>query len=399
MKYEDRHDDDPYERGFADKLYEDYDEPPEYKVPPAPQVRYTPQDPTAPQTRYTPRESQRMAPRELYREAYDEEDDDSYDEPYEEKPRPTRRRKKHRVLRVFLVLLLVLALVAGAAIGGAVLLSKQPIGSTGGLGAHLGDSATILLAGTDESGDRTDTIMLLNINRSTKQLSLMSIPRDTKVNSTYTPHKINGAYGVNGGSYGEPEEGMDSLMDYVADCIGFRPDGYILLELDVFIELVDLFGGVEFDVPVDMYYEDPSQDLYINLKAGLQTLDGEQAMGVVRYRSGYTMADLQRVSVQRDFLMAAAGQWLSAKHVFKLPQALSLLTGNALTDLTARNLLWLAESALLCGTDDMQMLTIPYTLTSDYVLVDANDEFFEIINTYFNPYERAVDWDDLNIAY
>ena len=196
------------------------------------------------------------------------------------------------------------------------------------------------------------------------------------------------------------EEGMNALLEYVSECVGFRPDGYMLIDLNVFVELVDLMGGVRFDVPCDMYYNDPTQDLYINLTAGEQTLNGEQAMGLVRFRSGYAMADLQRVSVQRDFLSAAMHQWLSVKNLLRLPKALKLLMDNTFTDLSMENLLWLGESVLLCGTGDMQMMTIPNYLSDggEYVIINGN-ELLPIINESFNPYEKDVTWDDLYIAY
>ena len=193
---------------------------------------------------------------------------------------------------------------------------------------------------------------------------------------------------------------MDALLEYVSECVGFCPDGYMLIDLNVFVELVDLMGGVRFDVPCDMYYNDPTQDLYINLTAGEQTLNGEQAMGLVRFRSGYAMADLQRVNVQRDFLSAAMHQWLSVKNLFRLPKALKLLMDNTFTDLSMENLLWLGESVLLCGTGDMQMMTIPNYLSDggEYVIING-DELLPIINESFNPYEKDVTWDDLYIAY
>ncbi|MDD6644094.1 MAG: LCP family protein [Firmicutes bacterium] len=358
---------DPYERGFADKLYEDCEEPNvtddwdntndfELTEPPL-QPRPSAAERQVQQT-YTP-----------------------------------KKKKKHRILRFFGVLALIVVLLFGGLFAGVHFLTGEPMAENDR--ARKDGCCTILLAGTDESGDRTDTIMLLNIDRGQKRMSLMSIPRDTKVNSTYVPHKINSAYGVNG----KGEEGMDSLMDYVAECVGFRPDGYMLLELDVFIELVDLFGGVEFDVPVDMDYEDPSQDLYIHLNKGLQTLDGEEAMGVVRFRSGYADADIGRVSVQRDFMLAAIDQWVSVKNVLKLPQALSLLGRYAQTDLSVSNLLWLAESVLLCGTDDMYMTTMPFYISGDYVAVAADEGYLNLLNEYFNPYARSISWDDLYIAY
>lgn len=276
-------------------------------------------------------------------------------------------------------------------IGVMLLLAKQPKAEET-LGARRDGCSTILLAGTDKSGDRTDTVMLLSVDRSAKRLTLLSIPRDTKVNSTYTPHKINIAYGVNG----KDQEGMEALMDYVTELVGFRPDGYVLIDLDVFVDLVDKMDGVKFDVPCDMDYSDPAQDLTIDLKAGMQRLNGEQAMGLVRFRSGYAMADLQRVNVQRDFMLAAMHQWVSVWNLWRLPSAARLLSAHTVTDLSTRNLVWLAESVALCGTSNLQTLTIPYTFSGDgmYVLADPY-ETADVVNAYLNPYETDVSPDDI----
>lgn len=352
MSYRDyypQQEEDPYERGFAHKLYEDYPQEP------LPQIET------------------------------DEPEEPVYDYSY-------RSKKKRRPLRGFFRFLLILILLAGAVLLVLHFLAEMPMADEEG---RLDGACTILLAGTDESGDRTDTIMLLHINREEKEINLLSIPRDTRVNSSYWPQKINAAYGLNG----HDEEGMEALMDYVSQCVGFRPDGYLLLELDVFIDLVDLFGGVKFDVPMDMNYEDPAQDLYIHLQEGMQTLDGEEAMGLVRYRYGYADADIGRVSVQRDFLMAAVEQWAKIGNVVKLPKAMDLLKENSVTDLNSRNMLWLAESLLLCGTENMYTCTVPYYISGDYVIVDDDGEYLDCINDYFNPYEEEISWDDLSIAH
>ena len=171
-----------------------------------------------------------------------------------------RYRQVGLVARGLGKLLLILLVLFALVIGVMLLLAKQPKAEET-LGARRDGCSTILLAGTDKSGDRTDTVMLLSVDRSAKRLTLLSIPRDTKVNSTYTPHKINIAYGVNG----KDQEGMEALMDYVTELVGFRPDGYVLIDLDVFVDLVDKMGGVKFDVPCDMDYSDPAQDLTIDL--------------------------------------------------------------------------------------------------------------------------------------
>lgn len=398
---------DPYERGFADKLYEDYEDDPE--LPPqaaGPVIRAynadfrqgrQPERHISDETMYQPLYDQQpfqtsRAGRAAAQQPVRQKSKQRYQTLPEEEEEPGRKpKKKRRVLRFFLKLLLVLLALFVIVIGVMLLLAKQPV-SEEALGARRDGCSTILLAGTDESGDRTDTVMLLSVDRSNKRISLMSIPRDTKVNSSYSPHKINLAYGVNG----KDEDGMEALLDYVSDLVGFRPDGYVLIDLDVFVDLVDLMGGVDFDVPCDMFYTDPSQDLYIDLKAGLQELDGQQAMGLVRFRSGYAMADLQRVNVQRDFILSALSQWISLKNLWKMPSAARLVSAHTTTDLTTRNLVWLAMSVAVCGTDDMQMTTIPYNMSGDgmYVLVDPY-ETADVVNAYFNPYEKEITVDDL----
>ena len=157
--------------------------------------------------------------------------------------------------------------------------------------------------------------------------------------------------------------------------------------------------GIDFDVPCDMNYDDPSQDLSIHLTAGKQTLNGEQAMGLVRFRSGYSMADLERVRVQREFISAAMDQWISVKNLWKMPAAAAAIKSKTLTDLSARNLVWLAESIAICGTERVEMMTIPHYMSSNgmYVMIDPN-EILDVVNEYFNPYEREITRDDLNLA-
>ena len=305
---------------------------------------------------------------------------------------PKKKKKRHG-FRNFLIFLLLLALLMTAA--AVFLLPRQPMADTG-LGARKDGVSTILLIGTDAGGARTDTLMLLTVDKPGGQLSLVSIPRDTLVNGSYSVPKINSVYGANNGG----EEGIEMLLTRVEQSIGFRPDGYILIRLDAFVDFVDALGGVTFDVPVDMFYNDASQDLYIALEAGQQLLTGEEAMGVVRFRSGYADADLGRVQVQRAFLSALIDQAVSVKGVVKSPKLLSIFLQNTETDLTVGNFLWLAEAALVSDLDHIETATLPgsarsFESGSYYVLDPAS--VAQTVNTYCNPYERDVTADDLEI--
>ena len=291
----------------------------------------------------------------------------------------------------FIALFVILALLVVVALFFLKMYIRPPMARSQG---RKEDNATILLAGTDESGINTDTLMLINFNSSRKQISIMSIPRDTKVNSTYRPHKINGAYSANG----QGEQGMEALCDYVSQCVGILPDGYVLLDLDCFVQVVDLLGGVTFDVPVSMHYDDPTQDLHIHLEPGTQHLDGKEAVGLVRFRKGYALQDLERISVQRDFILSAMKQWLAKKDYTKLYEAFTVLRENSLTNMSASNFLWMAECVYRWGMENCQTMTIPYTIGESYVYIKESEELLELINVYFNPYRDPVVFEDLNIA-
>lgn len=153
-------------------------------------------------------------------------------------------------------------------------------------------------------------MMLLYLDSKNGQMSLMSLPRDTYTDASWSVPKLNSVYGANDGG----KEGMEVLLDYVKKCIGYRPDGYILVDLDCFEKLVDLMGGVRFNVPMDMSYSDPSQELEINLTAGSDAERPAVHVGrPVPFR--LSMADLQRVQVQRDFMQAAMAPVVQADEI------------------------------------------------------------------------------------
>lgn len=262
------------------------------------------------------------------------------------KPKKKKRRRKGGFLR-FLVTVVLLAIIA------VVLVGKAPVRNPDNLDRISGRS-TILLCGTDEDGTRTDTILLLTIDRSEGSIRLLSIPRDTYAPAYYVP-KINSAYGAVGGG----EKGMEQLMEQVKNVVGFMPDAYALVDLTAFVEAVDLLGGLDFDVPMDMDYDDPTQDLYIHLQAGEQHLTGEQLMWVVRFRSGYANADIGRTEVQRAVVKAAMKQWMRPQTLAALPGLWKIYQENLTTDLSARNLVWMARVLLKGMGGDIEANVLP----------------------------------------
>lgn len=286
-----------------------------------------------------------------YEDEYDDEDEYEYDEEYyEPQPRSVKKKKRRnrrmgcsfRFILFLLIIGVILALFLGAQPGTSNLLDRP-------------NRINILLTGTDEEGYRTDTIMLLSLDRKENSIRLMSIPRDTYVDANYSVPKINSACGAAGGG----TSGMERLSEHIREILGFSPDGYIMVDLGAFIDIVNVMGGVEFNVPQDMDYEDPTQNLYIHLKAGQQHLDGEKAMQLVRFRSGYAMADITRTQVQRDFVKAALTQWVKPESLTKIPALLDIYNNRVTTDLSTRNVLWLGCMVLACDISSMTMDILP----------------------------------------
>lgn len=282
-------------------------------------------------------------------------------------PREKPKRKKHRRRGGFLRFLAALVLLVIVAV---VVVGKAPVRNPDDLERIPGRS-TVLLCGTDEDGTRTDTILLLTLDRSEGSIRLLSIPRDTYAPAYVVP-KINSAYGAVGGG----EKGMEQLMEQVKNVVGFMPDGYALVNLSAFVEAVDLLGGLDFDVPMDMDYDDPDQNLFIHLKAGEQHLTGEQLMWVVRFRSGYANADIGRTEVQRAVMKAAMKQWLRPQTLSALPGLWRIYQENLTTDLSVRNLVWMARVLLKGMSGDIEANVLPGYATM------AGDASVYMIDTY-----------------
>lgn len=185
-------------------------------------------------------------------------------------------------------------------------------------------SFTILLTGNDESGLRPDSIMLVHIDGADGKIKLLSLPRDTKVYYKGKNHKLNSLPQLGGRA---------ALTDEVEELTDAHIDHYIDMKTGTFAKIVDTLGGVEYTVEKDMNYEDPVQDLYIHLKAGAQTLNGEQCEQYCRYRR-YAMGDLTRTEHQQKLLKELILQKNDPKYIMKLPAVFSVLKENSDTDFT-----------------------------------------------------------------
>ncbi|MDD4715023.1 MAG: LCP family protein [Oscillospiraceae bacterium] len=255
------------------------------------------------------------------------------------------------------------------------------------------DFYTFLLFGMDDGNGNTDTVMVGAYDVQGQALNLVSIPRDTLIETDRSNKRINAVYA---------SEGARGLQNEISQLLGIPIDFYIQVNLKAFEKIVDTVGGVDFDVPVDMNYEDPTQNLYIHLKAGMQHLDGEKAEQLVRCRNAYLLQDIGRVSTQQQFLKALAGQTLQAGNITKVRNLAGILQEYVKTDLNLQNIVWFGEHLLSLKPQRILCQTIPYADTtasyrgSHYVTLDI-DKVLTMVNSGFNPFTAPLERPDLQI--
>ena len=315
-----------------------------------------------------------------------------------------RRRAAHtkksalpRGTRTALIAAVIVLAVAGSAFAAWKLLVKPEEDVPTEQPKALRDGVyNILICGTDGDGYRTDTIVVAHLDANTHTVALLSIPRDTPVATGGGGlMKINSVY-AGGGA-----DGMERLASRLHSLLGFPVDGYVLVDLEAFKKTVDLVGGVDFDVPQDMDYEDASQDLYIHLKKGPQHLDGEKAMELVRFRKGYATQDIQRTQVQQQFLKALAKQCLSVSSLTKIGEFADIFAEYVTTSLTTGNMVWFGKELLACDFDSMQCCTAEgegamINGAAYYPLYAGR--LLETVNACFNPYDAPIAAGTLNVV-
>lgn len=262
--------------------------------------------------------------------------------------------------------------------------------------SKTGDVYTILLVGRDKVGLNTDTIMVVSFDTINYTVNAVSIPRDTmSANVSRTTKKINAAYSIGG------KANPTQLKKEVEQLLGFSIDRYAVINLEVFVNIIDLIGGVEVDVPRKMYYHDPDQNLIIDLKAGLQRLDGNDAMGFVRYRSGYATGDLGRIDAQKIFIEALAKEVLRPSIITKVPSIVEEVFANIDTDFSMGEIVWLATEALHVDLEEgINIFMLPgysQTVGLSYYFAYEN-QWLEMLNEYLNPTHSEIIASDLRLA-
>jgi LCP family protein required for cell wall assembly len=229
---------------------------------------------------------------------------------------------------------------------------------------------------------RSDTILLIRFQPQDRSLRIVSIPRDSRVKMPSGGYdKVNSANARGGADFSA--EVITNNLNNV------KIDHYVRVTTDAFRELIDVLGGVEVYIPQSMYYKDVTQNLEINLKQGLQTLNGEQAEQFSRFRND-SLGDIGRVQRQQVLMKALKAKLQNPVMITRIPQAMKLLKNHLDTDLTPKQMLSLASFCRGLEKNNIKMVILPgrfstpaeytlsYWLISDRAKNQVMKEYFDL---------------------
>lgn len=272
--------------------------------------------------------------------------------------------------------------------------------------------ALIMGVSTDLDNDLTDTIMIATYNPNTQKANLISVPRDTYTGTNTAKatasKKINALYNIT--------KDPNSTLEAVNELTGLDLEYYAIIKTEALIELVDAIGEVEFNVPIDMDYDDPTQDLHIHLKAGEQKIDGEKAEQLLRFRHSnpdkygrttsypleYGDNDIGRMRTQREFIAAVLRQTLTPSNIFKIGNILDIASKNIITNINFDYLKDYIPYAVEFNTENLITDSLPGT-TPDYkttnnvsIFVVDKAETKKLMDKLFNTEEEEQEEENTN---
>ena len=271
-----------------------------------------------------------------------------------QKEKNQKNKKKFSIINFLLKLFLFIIVILGILIGLLYYKTQENGGGLrGALITILGltpqevenlETKNVLLLGVSKDLDSTltDTIIVCSYNPKTQTAYMLSIPRDTFVgknqNTAKGTDKINSLY----------SKSPEKLLEKVSDITGIDVEYYAVVDNNALIEIVDIIGGVNFNVPIDMDYDDPTQDLHIHLSQGIQKIDGKKAEQLLRFRHNndgtsypveYGDNDYGRMRTQREFISETLKQTLVIKNIFKSKEILDTVFNNIETNMEIKELL------------------------------------------------------------
>lgn len=261
-----------------------------------------------------------------------------------------------------------------------------------------------LVMGLDKKNANTDVIMIVNLDTEKKTVSVVQLPRDTYIECDGTGGRINTVYAHYwlqsnpNTSYKEQcRFAMEKTAESIEAALCIQIDYYALVYLDVFKEVVDGIGGVYMNIPYDMYYVDdtPGEELYVDLKAGPQTLNGSQAEQFIRFRSGYITADIGRLDAQKMFISALLKQLKSDLTLTKAVNVAKSVIANTVTDVSVADAQYYIKQIAAIDLSKMTMVTMAgegcQAANSGAWLYAVNRKSaLDIVNSYLNVYYEDI---------
>lgn len=294
----------------------------------------------------------------------------------QEKKEKRKKSKAWKVFKIIMVLLIIAILVFAGIF--TYKMAKNGWGVQGFIATAVGhdeytlkdlDPINFLLVGIsgfEKDYKLADTIMVCSYNPKSQKASILSIPRDTYVGKN--KEKASANYKIN--SVYQNGENVDGMVKSIEKITGLEIPNYLIIDTKALVELVDAIGGVTYNVPIDMNYDDDTQDLHINLKAGEQKLNGEQSEWLVRFRhnndgttypSEYGDNDIGRMRTQREFITELMKQTLKPENIFKLTQIAEIAFKNITTNMTYETVKDYIPYAVSFNTENLQTGTLPGT--------------------------------------
>ena len=325
-----------------------------------------------------------------------------------------KKKKKMKIWKkILLVILLVLAISIGVFAykthkngGGLSGMLATAVGHNEETKKNLGEFKCLVLGiSTDQDGvDLTDTIMVASYNPNTQKGTLLSIPRDTYTGKNPAKatayEKINALY--------SRKHRPDETLAAVNEITGLDIEYYVVVKTEALIKLVDVIGGVTFNVPIDMDYDDVTQDLHIHLKKGEQVLDGDKAEQLVRFRHNndgssypeeYGDNDTGRMRTQREFIMQVIKQTAKPENIFKMGEILDVAKEYVITNIDFNVAKDYIPYAVEFNTDNLLTATLPGENTNKnaaktWVFIHDEEETEALIQELF--YDRDKTEEELS---
>lgn len=334
-----------------------------------------------------------------------------------------KKKKKIRWWQILLITLLVIALIFGGAFA-LIMGAITPEGGNIKLNQLIntpkefqGKEFNVLVTGVDRSSTgslaagsandsnvndgMTDMILYVHFNNETGEMKMLQIPRDTMVT---TDTSVSGNYRINGvaktqGS--DSNNNMAALCELVADQYKLPIDGFITIRLEMLTELVDLFGGVEINVPMDVDYAALGLGDSV-IHAGYQTLNGASMEFLLRARKIYPDGDIGRLNMQRQFYAALFRKLKSIGNIWDVAKLTPAVLNYMETNLSASDLISFAISMLKIDSSKIMICQMPVISGPQYngqsLLYPARQADADLLNQYFRENTGPVDASQLNLC-